>query len=102
MKWLETINIRTARVTDAAKIIELCRQSFQSIAVEKLLKLTIYHSAKYATDIGIHLEWESDPGLKSVLGGSINEVLGDLGLTSHTLWIEHERFTVGKILVEGM
>ncbi len=95
MKWLETINVRAARVNDAAKVIELCRQSLQSTAVEKLLKLTVYCSARYATDISMHLEWESDPGSVSVLGRGLSAALEDLGLISHTVWAAQEEFPAG-------
>lgn len=95
MKWLETINIRAARATDAAKAIELCRESLPSTVVEKLLKLTVYSSARYATDISIHLEWESDPGSKSVLGRALSAALGDLGLISQTVWAVQEEFPAG-------
>ncbi len=90
MTWLETINIRTARVTEAAKVIELCRQHFQSIAVEELLKLSVYCSAKYSTDISIHLEWASNPGSESFSGRAICKALGDFGLISHTVWAKQE------------
>ena len=90
MTWLETINIRTARVTEATKVIELCRQHFQSIAVEELLKLSVYWSAKYSTDISIHLEWASNPGSESVSGRAICKALRNLGLISHTVWAKHE------------
>ena len=93
MTWLESINIRTARVTEAAKVIELCRQNLQSITVEKLLKLSVYCSAKYATDFSIHLEWKSAPGSESVLGRAISEALGDLGLISRMVWTKQEDFS---------
>jgi len=102
MRWLEMINIRTARVIEAARIIELCRQNFQSMAHEKLLKLTVYCSAMYTTDISIHLQWNSDPGPESILGSEVSAALRDLGLISHTLWIEQEEFSVGKISAEGI
>ncbi|MGA2405004.1 MAG: hypothetical protein ABSG91_25450 [Syntrophobacteraceae bacterium] len=91
MIWLEMISIRTAGVIEAAKVFDICRQSFQSIAVEKLLKLTVYCNAKYTTDISIHLQWKSDPGPRSILGSHVSSALGDLGLISHTLWIEQEK-----------
>jgi hypothetical protein len=93
MMWLEMISIRTAGVIEAAKVFELCRQSFQSIDHEKLLKLTVYCNAKYATDISIHLQWKSDPGTGNILGRELSAALGDLGLINHTLWIEQEEFT---------
>ena len=90
MTWLETINIRTARVTEATKVIELCRQHFQSIAVEELSKLSVYCSANYSTDISIHLEWASNPGPESFSARAIREALRDLGLISHTVWAKQE------------
>ncbi len=96
MIWLEMISIRAAGVIEAAKVFELCRQSFQSIAVEKSLKLTVYCNAKYTTDISIHLQWKSDPGPGSILGSEVSSALGDLGLISHTLWIEQEELITGN------
>jgi len=90
MIWLETINIRTAGITEAGKVFEICRQMFQSIGDEKLLKSTVFCNARYATDISIHLQWKSDSGFGSILGRQISSALADLGLISHTLWIEHE------------
>ncbi len=90
MTWLETINIRTARVAEAAKVIELCMEHFQSIAVEGLSKLSVYCSAKYSTDISIHLEWASNPGPESFSGRAIRKALEDLGLISHTVWAKQE------------
>lgn len=100
--WLEMINIRIARVTEAAKLIELCicSQGFQSLADEKLLKVTVYCSSNYATDFSIHLEWDSDPGPCSVLGRALSEALGDLGLLSHTVWMKKEEFS--KRILENL
>ena len=90
MTWLEMISIRTAGIIEAGKVFDICSQMFQSIADEKLLKLTVFCNARYATDISIHLQWKSGPGSGSILGREINSALGDLGLISHTLWIEQE------------
>jgi hypothetical protein len=88
--WLEMISIRTAGIIEAGEVFEICRQMFQSIADEKLLKLTVFCNARYATDISIHLQWKSDSGSVSILGREMSSALGDLGLISHTLWIEQE------------
>jgi len=90
MIWLETISIRTAGIIEAGKVFEICRQMFQSIADDKLLKLTVFCNARYATDISIHLQWKSDSGSGSILGRELSSVLEDLGLISHALWIEQE------------
>jgi hypothetical protein len=82
--------------------LDICRQMYLSIASNKLLKMTIFCNARYATDISIHLQWKSNPGDESVLGISITEALGNLGLISHTLWVEQEDLAVGQTLVEGL
>jgi len=95
MIWLEIISIRTAGIIEAGKVFDICRQMFQSIADEKLLKLTVFFNARYATDISIHLHWKSKAGYKSILGMEVSSALGNLGLISHTLWIEHEEVITG-------
>ncbi len=95
MIWLEMISIRTAGIVEAGKVFEICRQVFQSIAVEKLLKLSVFCNARYATDISIHLQWKSDPGYGSILGSELSTAIGDLGLISHTLWIGQEEAVAG-------
>ncbi len=90
MIWLETINIRTGGINDAGKVFETCREIFQSVAAENLLKLRVFSNAKYTTDIGIHFQWSSNPGPASILGTMVSSAIGDLGLISHTLWVEEE------------
>jgi hypothetical protein len=90
MIWLEMISVRTAGIIEAGKVFEICRQMFQCIADEKLLKLSVFSNARYATDISIHLQWKSKSGSESILGREMSSALGDLGLVSHTLWIEQE------------
>ena len=88
MIWLEMISIRTAGIIEAGKVFEVCRQMFQSIADEKLLKLTVFCNARYETDISIHLQWKSDHAAGSILGREMSSALSDFGLINHTLWIE--------------
>ena len=90
MVWLETINIRSSGVVEAGKVLDLCRQIFESIASETALRLKVFFNAKYATDISIHLQWKSDPGPSSVLGSQLISALADFGLISRNLWIEQK------------
>ena len=90
MIWLEMISIRTAGIIEAGKVFEICRQMFQVIADEKLLKLTVFSNARYSTDISIHLWWKSDTGSESFSGRAIREALRDFGLISHTVWAKQE------------
>lgn len=93
MLWIESIDLRTARATASAKVFELCRQAFHSFLAEKLLKLTVYSSARYAGDISVCLEWESDPGAESAIGRAIHGELRNMGLISHTVWKQEEEFS---------
>jgi hypothetical protein len=90
MIWLEMISTRAAGMIEARKIMEICKQTHQSIAGEKLLKMTVFCNTKYPTDISIHLQWRCDPGTGTVLGSELCSTLADLGLVSYTLWIEQE------------
>lgn len=90
MIWLELISTRAVGITEAEKILEICRQTHQSIAGEKLLKMTVFCNTRYATDISIHLQWKSDPGTGSVLGRELSCALEGLGLINHSLWVEQE------------
>jgi hypothetical protein len=90
MIWVETINIRTAGIIEAGKVLDLCREILESIAFETALRLKVFCSTKYTTDISIHLQWKSDPGPSSVLASQLISALGDFGLISHSIWIEQE------------
>jgi hypothetical protein len=90
MMWLEMISTRAAGMIEAEEIIEICKQTHQSIAGEKLLRMTVFCNTRYATDISIHLQWKSDPGSGSILGRELSSALAGLGLISHSLWIEKE------------
>lgn len=93
MVWLETINIRSAGIGEARKVLDLCRQIVESTPFDTALRLKVYWNATYMTDISIHLQWKSDPGAMSILGKEVSSALQDLGLISHTVWIEQEELT---------
>jgi hypothetical protein len=97
MIWLEIISIRTAGIIEAEKVFEFCRHMFQSITDEDLLKLTLFCSAKYPTDISIHLKWKSDSGSGSILGREMASALSEFGLINHTVWIERGQFITGAL-----
>lgn len=90
MIWLEMVNSRAAGIIEAGRILEICRKMSGTIADEKLLKMTVFCNARYATDISIHLQWSANPGTGSHLGRVLSSEIGDLGLLSHTLWIEQD------------
>ncbi len=90
MVWLETISIRSAGITEAREVLELCSQIAESTAPDTALGVKVFCNVAYATDISIHLQWNSDPGPSSVLGNELTATLRDFGLISHTVWIEQE------------
>ena len=90
------INIRTAGVIEAGKVLDLCRQVFESIGFEPALRLKVFCNAKYVTDIGIHLRWKLDPGPSSVLASQLISALGDFGLISHSIWVEQEMLATAQ------
>ncbi len=94
MVWLEVINVRSAGIVEAGKILDLCRQIIESLAFETALRLKVFCNANYATDISIQLQWKSDPGGASILGTEISSACQGLGLISHTVWFEQEGLTV--------
>ena len=79
MICLEMISIRTAGIIEAGKVFEICGQMLQSIADKKMLKMTVFCNARYATDISVHLQWKSDSGSESILGRQMCSALGDIG-----------------------
>jgi hypothetical protein len=95
MIWLEIISIRTAGAIETERIFEICGQCCQCNPTGQLLKLIVYRSARYETDISIHLHWKSDPGPGSILGLEVISALDDLGLISHTSWVKQEEFIAG-------
>lgn len=98
MVWLETINIRSAGVIEARKVLELCSQIAESTAPDAALRVKVFCNSTYTTDISIHLQWNSDPGPSSILGNELTSALRDLGLINHTVWIEQEYLTGLQVL----
>ncbi|MDR3554244.1 MAG: hypothetical protein P4L55_05785 [Syntrophobacteraceae bacterium] len=93
MVWLETINIRSAGIIEARKVLGLCKRIVEATKLDTALRFKVYCNAMYATDISIHLQWKSEPGPSSVLGKELISALRDIGLISHAVWIEQEELT---------
>ena len=98
MTWLEIISIRTAGAVETERVMEICRQSAQSDATGQLLAFIVYCSARYHTDITVHLHWKSDPGQGSILGREVSSALKEYGLINHTFWIKQQGLIAGTDL----
>ena len=90
MIWLEMISVRTGTPVVAEQALDFCREVSKSVQTGELLKFAVYCNGTYPTDVSIHLLWKSNPGQSSMLGREVCTALGDLGLVSHTLWIEQK------------
>ena len=57
-----------------------------------LLRVHMYHSANYQTDLALSLSWETDAMQQggSRAGLSISEALKSFGLVEHSVWMERE------------
>ncbi|MFZ2447431.1 MAG: hypothetical protein WAW37_13830 [Syntrophobacteraceae bacterium] len=95
MVWLEMISIRTAGTIETGRVFDICRDCRQSVASGELLQMIVYFSARYETDISIHLQWKSEPGPGSILGLGMISAMRNLGLISHTVWVEREELITG-------
>ncbi|MCE5333259.1 MAG: hypothetical protein LLG06_01580 [Desulfobacteraceae bacterium] len=97
MVWLEMVSIRMSGSAEMDKAFEICRQCLASVAGGELLRVVVYGSTRYSTDITIHFEWKSNPGPegRSILGREVSTALSDLGLINHTGWVELEKYVAG-------
>jgi hypothetical protein len=97
MNWLEIINVCAAGPRERIKILELCSK----IRVPKMrgrsANLKVYGSS-LSTELSIHIQWisQNEAGGKSPLGRALSRAVGDLGLVTHTIWIEWNQSISGK------
>ena len=93
MKWIETINLRSAGIP-----IESIEQRIPSSVADvdqskNLVSVQVYRHAAVDTDLSVHLLFDSsepDPQ-PSALGQRLASALKSYGLVSHSVWIEKER-----------
>ena len=97
MNCLEIITVRGADKDDFEKALKLCAQVSPAVEIGELVNLNVYRSSGYGSDLSIHIHWvlESFSPRKSLLGLHIAKGLNELGLVSHTLWID-QHIIAGK------
>ena len=90
MVCLEIINVRTSGKPEIMNALALCREIRQSRIDKKPVRLKVYCSTGYETDLSVHLRWvgATVEQSKSALGLELARALGGCGLVSHTTWIE--------------
>ncbi len=89
IEWLEIISVRAAGNGEIERALEVCRRIASEGAHGPSAELILYRSAEYATDLSMHIHWHADAErpIKSAFGVQVAWVLGDFGITNHTLWL---------------
>jgi len=96
MKWVEIISLRCATNIDTPFVNELLKGISESDSAtdtpEHLVDMRVYHHSIVETDFSIHFYWESESGSqdKSPFGLRFSSALRNLGLLSHSVWVETE------------
>jgi len=90
MKWTEVIKIQTADGNNSSLKKQLNELIAEAGHNKEIGEIKLYHNAKVANDLSIHLYWESN---KAEAQGSatalfISHLLKEFGLVSHSVWIE--------------
>jgi hypothetical protein len=93
MKWVEIISLRCSTNVDTRFVDELLKEVSQSDSptdTSHLVEIRIYHHSVVETDSSIHIYWKSEPGGqdKSALGLRFSSALRNLGLLTHSVWVE--------------
>ena len=86
MRWIEIIQVRTVGESALDALAELLCHSLE----DEGLEVTVYRHATVPTDLAVHLAHETggDGAPDRTLGERLAATLGELGLVSHSLWVE--------------
>ncbi len=86
------IRLRTTK-SQVEAVARLILDNVRQAAGESgLLRVHMYHSAKYRADLALSLMWETNAMQNegSRTGLSISEALKNFGLVEHSIWMEKE------------
>lgn len=87
MYWLEIVSIRTAGKTDFIKALKCCRHIQKDLEAGKTVCMRVYRNTVYATDLSIHLLWDSltSSPAKTSVGIQLSKSLTRYGLIDHKI-----------------
>ena len=94
MKWVEIITLRSPSKINKQFVDELLKEVGESDSPtdtpKHLVEIRVYHHSVVETDLSIHIHWDSEPGSqsKSPLGLKLSYALRNMGLLSHSVWVE--------------
>jgi hypothetical protein len=88
---MEIISVHPARKQERIRALEICGKIRVGKKNGESAKLKIYGS-NFSPELNIHINWTSRSPFdgKSRLGCELCRALSDLGLVSHTLWVEYD------------
>ena len=92
MLWMEMIRLRTTNA-QLGNVAGLLLETMSRAAGEAgLVRVHMYHSASYQTDLALSLTWDTDSLQHegSRAGLTISEALKTFGLVEHSIWVEKE------------
>jgi hypothetical protein len=87
MNWLEIVNIRTAGKTEFIKALKCCSHMQQDLEAGGTVRVRVYRNTIYATDLSIHLFWDSATSspAKTSVGIQLSKSLTRFGLIDHKI-----------------
>jgi hypothetical protein len=88
MDWLEIISVRTSGEMEIKRVLGFCKRILALRKGEKPVRISVYGSANYETDLSVHIHWLFLPERqeKSLFGLELARAMSDFGLVNHTLW----------------
>jgi hypothetical protein len=99
MSWLEIITVRTAGRTEFMAALQLCRHLQHDLEAEGAVRVLVYRSSSFETDLGVYLYWDlptASPA-KSDAGIRLSKSLTSFGLIDHKILQLLEKDKVGVI-----
>ncbi len=89
MNWLEIISVKAAGSIERTRVIEICSKIRIPRMNGKSARMLVYGNS-INNELTIHIYWSSPsaPEGKSPLGRAMSRTISDLGLVSHTVWVE--------------
>ena len=93
MKWIEIIRLRSQGDIQDSVIDELLRSVANGDQGDGLISMKVYRNAWINADVSVHLHWKSasvEPS-ESALGVRLAHIFKELGLISHSAWVENKK-----------
>jgi hypothetical protein len=96
MKWVETIELRSTSPGDPLVDMDLQALASNMPEAGRPYRMVLLRHATIKGDISVHLLFDTDrvPPKGSDAGLRLKEMLRNVGLVSHKIWIETDSFQI--------